>query len=465
MTNLDQAFLELQRSTNPGVVVSGKDAGEQYLGDWTIKNKDARLFAVALPRTVEDVSGILKFCNEQRIPVATQGGRTGLAGGAVPGNGWLALSLERMRAIEDADTSTATVVVEAGAILQSVQQAADAAGMLFALDIAGRGSCTIGGNIATNAGGNHVVRYGMMRDLVLGLEVVLANGTILTSMNKMLKNNTGYDLKQLFIGSEGTLGVITKAVLKLSPKSQFVQTGLCSVKSYAEVVELLKLAKSSLGNTMSAFEVMWPSFYQLATTKRKKAQPLPEGAGFYVLIEAAANSEVYVKNAFELFVEQAADSALVEDAVIAPSLSGRQKIWDIRDSAAELQVTMGPYIAFDVSLPIDKIGVFAADCERHIDSRWPNIGQTCFGHVGDSNIHIVVCSAHDQQQIDRHELDTIVYDQVAKYNGSISAEHGIGLLKKDFLNRSRTTAEIATMKLIKSTLDPERILNPDKIFI
>jgi FAD/FMN-containing dehydrogenase len=384
-----------------------------------------------------------------------------LSGGATPQDGWIILSLERMNAIGTADTDSATIVVEAGAVLQSVQQSAADAGMLFPLDIGGRGSCTIGGNISTNAGGNRVLRYGMMRELVLGLEVVLADGTVLDAMNEMLKNNAGYDLKQLFIGSEGTLGVVTRAVLRLFPLTTSVQTALCAVRDFDAALALLRLAKQRLGADLSAYEVMWADFYHLGTSALGRRAPIAEGHAFYVLVEAMGTDERRDGERCEEFVAAALDDGLVADAVIAQSLKETQEIWAIRDSSGELQRTIGPYTAFDISLPIRSIGRFVEVCRHRMQQRWPAINSAWFGHIADSNIHI--CVAKQDGPADDHELYELVYDCLATYHGSISAEHGIGALKRDYLDRSRTREAIDAMRLLKRTLDPNGILNPGKV--
>src|SRR4029453_13535823 len=265
-------------------VLPGEAIDSRYLGDWLLRDETVRPAALVRPSTTAEVSATLRECSARRVPVVAQGGRTGLGGGAVPRDGWVILSLERMHAIESVDPDSATMVAQSGATLQSVQDAAAGAGMLFPLDIGARGSCTVGGNIATNAGGNRVLRYGMMRDLVLGLEVVLASGTVLDAMNSMLKNNAGYDVKQVFVGSEGTLGVVTRAVLRLFPSTTSVQTALCAVADYDAALALLRLARERLGPALSAFEVMWADFYRLGTSGAGRRAPLDEGHALYVLV-------------------------------------------------------------------------------------------------------------------------------------------------------------------------------------
>jgi FAD/FMN-containing dehydrogenase len=452
----------LRARLGDGTVALPEEIEPRYLGDWILQETGAKPAALVRPRTTQEVSLALSLCHAHGTSVVPQGGRTGLAGGAVPSDGSVILALERMRTIGGADPVTATIEVEAGAVLQGVQEAADAAGMLFPMDIGGRGTCTIGGNISTNAGGNRVLRYGMMRELVLGLEAVLADGTVVNSMNTMLKNNAGYDLKQMFVGSEGTLGVVTRAVLRLFPKPTNAQTALVALKDYAAVVAFLRLARERLGATLSAFEAMWPDFYRLGTEAMSRRAPLPSGQGLYVLVESMGVDAEYDAHQFQSFVEQALGDGIVEDAVIARSLKEAREIWAVRDSSGDLPQTFWPYVGFDVSVPIGDIGRFIDDCRGRLVRRWPQVGTLWFGHVADSNIHICVRleGAASQPQ---DEIDEIVYDCVEDFAGSVSAEHGIGLLKRAYLDRSRSAAELSLMRALKQTLDPKGILNPGKV--
>lgn len=458
----ERIYLTLAETLRAEIVKGPGDIEPRYLGDWVCRNDAAHPSALILPRTTAEVSSALRVCNELGCPVVAQGGRTGLAGGATPQDGWVILSMERMRAISSPDLASGSLIAEAGTPLQRVQEAADAVGLLFPLDIGSRGSCTIGGNIATNAGGNRVLRYGMMRELVLGMEAVLADGTILTSMNTMLKNNSGYDLKQLFIGSEGTLGVVTRAVLRLFPKPTSRQTALCTVSDYAQVLALLSLAKARLGSTLAAFEVMWSEFFRLATEVAGLRAPLPGGSYAYILVESQGTDPQSDSVQFEQFLEAAVSSGALSDAVIARSGSEIQQIWDIRDSSGEFQKTFWPYVGFDVSLPIGSTGRFIAECSRRLGAEWPDAGCVFFGHLADSNIHICVRTAADEQPQQR--IDAIVYGCLGEFGGAVSAEHGIGLLKKDFLELSRSPAEMAVMRGLKQTLDPRNILNRGKVF-
>jgi FAD/FMN-containing dehydrogenase len=354
---------------------------------------------------------------------------TGLAGGGIPFENDLCLALERMRGVEEIDESAATMTVRAGTPLQTVQEAAAQNGFEFPLDMGSRGSCQIGGVIATNAGGIRVVRYGTARDQVLGLEVVLADGTILNSMNKMLKNNTGYDLKHWFIGSEGTLGVITRAVLRLRAKPPRRETALCGLDSYEEALRLLH----SVRNGLTAFELMWKDFVDFAGRPLPFEQPYP----LYALVE----QETFTPD--ERFV----------NAAVSTSVAETRALWKIREAPTEFASRLANPINYDVSLPIGSIGDFVEEAKPLLPCR-----SLFFGHIADSNLHVTLDFA------DNETADRLLYSLVERYRGSISAEHGIGLFKRDYLHCSRTEAEIETMRIIKKALDPRGILNPGKIF-
>jgi FAD/FMN-containing dehydrogenase len=290
---------------------------------------------------------------------------------------------------------------------------------------------------------------------------VLANGTVLDTMNVMLKNNAGYDVKQLFIGSEGTLGVVTRAVLRLFPLTNSVQTALCAVADYDAALALLRLARERLGADLSAFEAMWADFYRLGTVALGRRTPVAEGHALYVLVESMGTDVALDAERFQAFVESAFEDGVVADAVIAASLKESQEIWAIRDSSGELKRCLGPFVPFDVSLPIRSIGRFVEVCRRRMAERWPGLSTVWFGHIADSNMHLCVARL-DGADFER-EVEELVYDCVREYQGSISAEHGIGLLKRDFLDRSRTPEAIAAMRLLKTALDPNAILNPGKV--
>jgi FAD/FMN-containing dehydrogenase len=421
------------------------------------------ILALTYPRNVQEVSTILRYCNERRIPVQPQGGMTGLAGGGVPAVPCVVISMERMRAIRELDPAAATITVEAGVVMEAVQKAADAADLFFPLDLGGRGSCQIGGNVSTNAGGNRVLRFGMARDLVLGIEAVLADGTVINSLHKVMKNNTGYDLRQLFIGAEGTLGIITAVVLRLFPKARTVCTGLLSVETYADVLNLLALARSGFGPQLTAFEVMWPDFYELGTVAMGRTPPIPLGRGMYLLVETMGFDAEADQSRYEAIITGALEEGVVNDAVIAQSYREAAHLWSVRDSPGEWQRTPHwPQLSFDVSVPTGEIGDLVTDIRAGLSARWPQLKTVYWGHVADGNLHLAV--AMSGHSIPEREIEQIVYSVAARRRGSISAEHGIGSLKREFLHYSRSAEEIALMRVIKNAMDPNGILNPGKIF-
>jgi len=336
--------------------------------------------------------------------------------------------------------------------------------MLFPLDLGARGSATIGGNIATNAGGNSVIRYGMMRDQVLGLEAVLADGTVISSMNTVIKNNTGYDLKQLFIGSEGTLGIVTRAVLRLRPQMQSGSAALVALNGFEQVAKLLHLMDSELGGTLSSFEVMWNDFYALITGHNPAhGLPLPDTFPFYVLLEANGSHEDIDRLRFEDALEGALESELIVDAVIAQSEQQRKDLWAIRDDIEGLVHALDPPITFDVSLSIADMDGYVLGVRKSMTDQIPEARLVVFGHIGDGNIHLVV-GAGDLEDATVELVENLVYAPLEHCGGVISAEHGIGLQKREYLPISRSAEEIALMKLLKQALDPKGLLNPGKIF-
>jgi FAD/FMN-containing dehydrogenase len=441
----------------------GKDISERHRGDWHVRAPDAAPLALTLPRSTEQVSAILSICHRHHVPVVPQGGLTGLAGGAVPIHGSVLLSLEHLRVIEELDVLASTMTVQAGVSLQAIQERAQEVDLFFPLDLGARGSCLIGGNISTNAGGNRVLRYGMARDLVLGVEAVLADGTIITSLNKMLKNNAGYDLKQLFIGSEGTLGIVTRAVLRLQPHPGTTNTALCAFSSFEKVFEFLHRMRSSLAGALSAFEVMWPEFYSKSLEiQLHKRIPLKPDFAAYVLVEATGPNPEYGRQSFDAAIEKALIQDIMVDAAVAQSIGEAQQMWQIRDAAGELLQRLSPVANFDVSIETSRIATFVDECRGRLSKRWRSAQTICFGHLADNNLHLFVTVEADP--FPNGEIEETVYGCVRDWGGSISAEHGVGLLKKPFLGHTRSAAEIALMKTLKAALDPRGILNPGKIF-
>jgi FAD/FMN-containing dehydrogenase len=449
-----------------GDIVVAPDAQNvvRHTRDYCVEgNPGVGILALTYPRNTGQVSAILRYCNQQRIAVQPQGGMTGLSGGGVPTGPCVVVSLERMRAIKEIDTAAGTITVEAGVVMQAVQQAAEDADLFFPLDLGGRGSCQIGGNLSTNAGGNRVLRFGMARDLVLGVEAVLADGTVIDALRKVIKNNSGYDVLQLFIGTEGTLGIITAVVLRLFPKPRSVCTGICAVADYAAVLALLSRARTGFASQLTAFEVMWPEFYEIGTVGLKVKPPLDPGYGLYVLIETmGTDSEVDLAR-YESVIGEALEAGIVADAIIAKSQRESNELWTVRDSPGEWQKAgHWPQLSFDVSVPTGEIGDLVDTIRATLKRRWPALSGLYFGHIADGNLHVSVrMTGHSVPAL---EIEEAIYELVSQRRGSISAEHGIGSLKKEFLHLSRSPAEIALMRSIKRAMDPNGILNPGKIF-
>ena len=336
--------------------------------------------------------------------------------------------------------------------------------MMFPVDFGARGSAAVGGAISTNAGGNSVIRFGMMREQVLGLEAVLADGTVVSSMNEMLKNNAGYDLKQLFVGTEGTLGIVTRAVLRLRPALRSQDTALVAVDRFDRIPALLRHLGSELGGTLSAFEVLWEDFYRaIAIESGKHQAPLPVGSPFYVLVESRGGNQAMDSERFEAALGAALAEELIADATIAQAGAQRDALWAIRDDIESLLAILGTPIAFDISLPISVADEYVQIVRARLAERWPDtFRNVTFGHLGDSNIHLVM-SIGSTDRAEKAEAMRVVYAALEPYGGSISAEHGIGLEKLPYLRHSRSEAEIRLMQTIKQSLDPRNILNPGKV--
>lgn len=460
MNNYD--LLEsIEKAVSPGGVLLGKDVSDRP-DSWP-PTGGCKAMAIIRPTSTEEVSQVLRLCHAAGRGVVTHGGLTGLVGGAKAGRDELVLSLERMNGIEKVDVVNRTVTVEAGVPLQRVHEVAEEAELLFPLDLGARGSCTIGGNISTNAGGNSVIRYGMMREQVLGVEAVLADGTIISSLNGVIKNNTGYDLKQLFLGSEGTLGIVTRAVLRLRPLPRSCNTALVAIEQFDQVAGFLRTMDAALGGTLSAFEVLWNDFYQtIVGDGSQHTPPLGSSHRFYVLLESTGGHQDSDQIRFEVALEEAFESELIVDAVIAQSKQQRADLWAIRDDIEGLTEKLFPPILFDVSLDIPKMDDYVVNIRRQLKERWPDSKMVTFGHLGDGNIHLVV-SVGSLEPSAVHGVENIIYEELGRCGGIISAEHGIGLEKRKFLHHSRSEAEIALMKTVKQALDPKGILNRDKI--
>jgi len=410
---------------------------------------------IVMPRKVAEVSQVLAACNAHHQPVVPMGGLTGLVQGCATCAGDLGLSLQRMDAIAEVDATAQTLTVEAGVTLGRAQQAASEAGLMLPVDIGARDNCMLGGNVSTNAGGTRVIRHGMMRDSLLGLEAVLADGTVISSMNRYLKNNSGYDLKHLFVGTEGTLGVITRLVLRLAVQPRSHNVALLAARSYDDVVAMLQTMRHELGAGLCGFEVMWRSFYEKATRPQgPQASPFDNPHPFYVLVEAMGRAAEADDPAFEGMLVALTDAGLAADGVVAKSAREREDIWAIRH---EVEWLVTGAHNFDVSLRIVDAGGYVADLEARLHAEYPDAFLAAFGHLGDNNLHLSVLGG------DAHRVQEHVYEALRPYSGAVSAEHGIGLEKRAWLPVSRSAEEIALMQTLKRTLDPNGILNPGKV--
>jgi FAD/FMN-containing dehydrogenase len=457
----------LREAAGPGGFSEDPQEIAPHLVEWRSKFQ-GRTPLLLKPHTTAEVSRILAICHQTRAPIVPQGGNTGLVGGQIPLNGEILLSLTRMNRIRSLDGEGMTVVAEAGVVLAELQRAADEAGLMFPLSLAAEGSCTIGGNLSTNAGGVNVLRYGNARDLALGLEVVLADGKVLDLLRTLRKDNTGYDLKQLFIGSEGTLGVITAAVLKLFSKPAERVTGLVAVPNVEAAVALLGRLQEATGGLVSAFELMPRLGLELVLAHiPATSDPLAAPFSWYVLIEATSGAAFNLGDVVSQAIAGAIEHRAASDAVMASSEAQRQALWRLRESLSEAQKNEGSSIKHDVSVPVGAIPEFLRRGCDAAAQLIPEIRPVPFGHLGDGNIHFnfsVPKGGDNEAFLARwSELNRVIHDLVREFGGSISAEHGVGVLKREEILRYKSAVEIETMRALKRTLDPYNILNPGKL--
>jgi FAD/FMN-containing dehydrogenase len=454
---------QIESIVGPTGILTGDDVSARSVS-W-MNPAPCEAAAIVRPESTDDVSKVMSLCHAANQKVVPCGGATGLVYGAKAAPDEIILSTERMTAIEEIDPAGSTMTVQAGVVLQTVHEKVEAEDLYFPLDFGARGSAAVGGVLSTNAGGNSVIRFGMAREQVLGLEVVLADGTVMSSMNNMLKNNAGYDLKQLFIGTEGTLGVITRAVLRLRPALRSQNTAFVAIDQFDKIPVLLRELGAALGGTLNAFEVLWADYYDVILgAGSDHTPPVPADYPFYVLIESRGGDQKADAERFEHALEMVFEKGLVVDASIATSSTQRDGMWAIRDDIENLAKALYPPVAFDISVPIANANSYVESVREKFTSRWPDTGKmVTFGHLGDSNIHFVLTVGnYDPPEVG--EAMKIVYECLVPFGGSISAEHGIGLEKKPFLPYSRSETEIGLMRTLKQTLDPKGILNPGKIF-
>ena len=457
-------FARLEKIAGDRGASRDPDLCDRHATDWSGLNI-ALPRAVIRPASTAELSEMLHLCHEAGQPVTLQGGRTGLAGGAVTGKGEIALSLDRMRQIGAVDRVAGTITAQAGATLQAVQDAAEEAGLFYAVDFGARGTATIGGSISTNAGGIRVLRYGMTRAQVLGLEAVLADGTVLSDMSGIVKNNTGMDLKQLFIGSEGSLGVVTRAVLKLHPKPPVTTTAWLALSSDDAMTQLLAAARGRFGSALGAFEAMWPDYLD-TVARRMPGFPIPiaSSGGPAIILELLGDDAAADRDKLETFLGEAFEAGLVANAIFAETLDQARRLWAVRDEVpAEYPAVFKALVAFDVSVPVIRMSEAVQSLRSDLIEKVADADRLIYGHMGDDNLHLVLGFQDKVDAPRKQAIETLVYGLVGKLGGSVSAEHGIGRLKRPWLAHTRTQQEIATMRRLKAALDPRGILNPGRV--
>ena len=442
-------------------VLTASQDTRPYFTDWR-RQYTGSAECVVRPASTAEVARVVELCAAHAVAIVPQGGNTGLSGGSVPtGKGReIVLALGRMNRIRELDRLNDTITVEAGCVLANVQRAADEAGRLFPLSLAAEGSCQIGGNLSTNAGGVNVLRYGTAREQVLGLEVVLPDGRIWNGLRGLRKDNTGYDLKQLFLGAEGTLGIITAAVLRLHPKPSASATAWIALASAAAAMELLAFLHERLGERLSAFELLSRNCVEAVLAFAPGTQdPLARPHPWYVLVEIAdSGEEQALRERVEKVLMEAAERGALADAALAQSGEQARALWHIRETLPEAQFTN---VKHDVAVPISKTADFIARATERLAERYPDVRIYAFGHVGDGNIHYNV--GPERLVAERSAVNRIVYDTVAELGGSISAEHGLGQLKRDEIRAHKSPLELELMRRLKQALDPRGLMNPGKV--
>ena len=464
------AFLGvLKEAVGANFVITEGDLSS-YEVDWR-KRYRGKALAVVRPGNAAEVAALVQACAQHHVGLVVQGGNTGLVGASVPdGSGTQVLmSLSRLNRIRALDAANLTITVEAGCVLQSVQEAAAAAGLLFPLSLAAEGSCTIGGNLATNAGGTQVLRFGNARELCLGLEVVTASGELWHGLSGLRKDNTGYSLRDLYIGSEGTLGVITAATLKLFPQPAASMTALAASPTLESAVALLQLAQARLSAGLTGFEVMSQAAVDLVRAEfAQLQQPLPPSPWLVLLEQSDTESAAHARGLFEGLLEQALATGLISDAVVAESTAQSKNMWHLREAIPLAQAQRGINIKHDVSVPVSQIAEFVRNTDAALLRAFPGICIVNFGHLGDGNLHYNVQppeAAKAAEFLSEHEaaVNALVYASVSAHGGSISAEHGIGALKREALVQHKSAVALTLMRSIKAALDPKGIMNPGRL--
>ncbi|WP_221796324.1 FAD-binding oxidoreductase [Aquisediminimonas sediminicola] len=416
---------------------------------------------VTRPANAAELSEVIKVAARHDWRIVTHGGVTGMSGGAFTRPDTIVVSTERMRQIEEINEIGQFAVVGAGVSVEELQNAVEEKGLFYPVDLGSKGSATIGGTISTNAGGNHVIRWGMTRQSVLGIEAVLADGTVVNAMNRLLKNNTGFDLKHYLIGSEGTLGIVTRAVVRLQPLPTSQEVALLGVESMEKVLKLLMAARNM--PSLSAFEVMWHDYYALMAESGTGRRPIEPDLPYYVLIESMGYDADADRAAFERFMELALEQGLAADGVLANSARQKQDLWHVREGSEVTHREFGAIVPFDVSVDLEHVEAFVSDAYRLLRERFTHVRGVTLGHLGDNNIHFGI-NVGPQTVEQFHAVEDAVFEALAPYGGAITAEHGIGSLKREFLHKYKSEGELEMMKRIKAALDPHGRLNPGVIF-
>lgn len=458
----DPVVKELIKSLGAEAVLLANTVTDRYYHIWEME-VPLEAKAVVLPRTTKDVSHICQICHKYNQSIVVHGGLTGLVGSTKSHGNEVVVSMEKLNRIEEVDQISRTATVEAGVVLEHLQNAAKENGLLFPLNFGAKGSAQIGGCIASNAGGLRVIKYGMTRNLILGLEAVMANGSVISSMKKIIKDNSGYDLKQLFIGSEGTLGIVTRALLKLKELPSSRNSAFIGFNDFDKIIHFLKSADKKLAGALSGFEILWRDTYQQLTSEvaRQKA-PLPSDYDYYILMESLGGDTKQDKENLETLLQEATQDQIILDAVISHSDSDCDWFWSIRENVDVLNTTAKYQQSFDISLPIGDIDSYVKQVKEALLAQLNLDICYAFGHLGDGNIHFVVGKETNDNQL-KEQINKIVYAPLKDLQGSVSAEHGIGIDKKKWLSISRSQEEIALMKTLKHALDPKGILNPGRV--
>lgn len=458
-TTLTEELLSL---LSPEGVVAPEHIAEKYHSDWSQEQAQCPA-GLLLPKSTQELSTLMALCHKASQPVVIQGGLTGLTGGSTPQPKELAVSLENICGVESIDRNAMTLTVKSGTTLSDIHRQLEGTGLTYGVDYGARNQCQIGGNVATNAGGTQVIRFGMTRAQVLGLEAVLADGAIVDSMNPLLKNNAGYDIKQLFIGSEGTLGIITRLVLRLFPETTSRCTGLFALKDFQHTLILLNLCRSLFGESLQTFEVMWKDFYQAAAeaANDRPLDPDSTEAEIYVLVEIRGRDTDRDEFVFSDLFEQCLAEDVLLDGAIAETEDDANRLWNIRFAVKSLLKSLAPLANFDIGIPINLTQSLVTKTKTALLNALPEVKAYYFGHIGDGNLHLIA-SCQNEQQV--RQVYDLLYPICVELGATTAAEHGIGMERKAQLSLSRTSGEIDIMKALKRTLDPKGILNPGRVF-